>query len=1040
MQLAALSAGKPVLRRILLSLETLCQTPNGKCRIKGWTPAPTKNAPVIYQVEFETGLAATIPETGLIPLEVPRPNTPLEVLRELELDGYGTFQMREAMAEAWRQVVRGGLGVRALLSSRIDLRPHQAYVAGTVLLDWQQRYLLADEVGLGKTIEAGIIIHDLLGRRPEANVLVLCPSTLAQQWLCELYAKFSGRVFQLPELHPAGHPPGTGAIQWIVSFTSALSLSQRLLETRWDLVVVDEAHHLLGAPPLYELARSLSRVAPGYLLLSAIPAQHREDEYLRLLALLEPHRYDPSAPEAKERFKALYRHQIEIGRKIGYISRRLSGFATGKEGHERILPKIRELTTLPVLAQDEVLHGMANRLDPAAADFADQTQALLHYVGDRYRISRRILRNRRSQLIEIEPDLRITRRLNRIPCQPEQLELDARVAVRQLLLSLRAAGISIQTLLALARQLLQSLCDPVCLANVLALARKPVGSLDEARFALATHIGYAEWTDHVSALWRTVDPFLAEELMHRVRVSAGAWSANAETTPRINALVGFLRRRHRQARRQKFLIFAGFPGAAQRVASVLTQEFGPTALAQFGWEMDSKAKERNVHRFRRDNECWILVSDETGGEGRNFQFANELIHYDLPWHVARIEQRIGRLDRLGREQPDVCSNVIFTRGEEEENLLDCLESGFEIFTRSVSGLEFALSELEARMVLAAIDEGCDSLNPLVAEIKSKADAERAEDDALCVLDVASLERSKAEAFKRVQSTPERDVALENAFHRYFTFLAGSNAARFVRGNDGVDGIIEFRPDQARGIDLSLRPGLNGAPPDRLGTFRRALAQERPDLEFFSVGNEFFDAVCAILHRSPQGRSYAVECLADHTAWRGFEFAYRPTGCREIVAAHPWLSNDLGRIFGVKTEHCFIGEDLQPARDDLNLLTIRKSLRPEDKNQNWWNFTLKNTRVQLLANRYANPGWTKLVTEAECHGSRVARARLVESLAPDLDAERVRIEEQIRQLRVSRTIDWEDEVTALELLLKALSNWELELVIAGFFSVNGGLLL
>ncbi len=100
--------------------------------------------------------------------------------------------------EAHLGALRGGLG--ALLSSRIALLPHRAYVAGVVLLDRQQRYLLADEVGLGKTVEAGIVIHDLLARQPDARVLILCPGALVQQWLCELYAKFSRRIFRLPEL------------------------------------------------------------------------------------------------------------------------------------------------------------------------------------------------------------------------------------------------------------------------------------------------------------------------------------------------------------------------------------------------------------------------------------------------------------------------------------------------------------------------------------------------------------------------------------------------------------------------------------------------------------------------------------------------------------------------------------------------------------------------------------------------------------------------------------------------------------------------
>src|SRR5207237_5366476 len=110
---------------------------------------------------------------------------------------------RETLVDALARLTRQGSGLRALLSSRIDLRPHQAYVAGVVLLDRRRRYLLADEVGLGKTIEAGIVIHDLLSTKPDARVLVLCPGTLTTQWLSEMYSKFGGQTFRMLDLYKA---------------------------------------------------------------------------------------------------------------------------------------------------------------------------------------------------------------------------------------------------------------------------------------------------------------------------------------------------------------------------------------------------------------------------------------------------------------------------------------------------------------------------------------------------------------------------------------------------------------------------------------------------------------------------------------------------------------------------------------------------------------------------------------------------------------------------------------------------------------------
>lgn len=1038
--LAAGTKDRPILKRALLPPNTVCETQGRKCRVTKTIAGVNNAEPHRYTVEFEDKLAKEVPEVDLVPVEIPRAESPVEALADLQLEGYATFQKREALADAWWSSVRGALGLRALLSSRIDLRPHQAYVAGTVLMDRVPRYLLADEVGLGKTIEAGIVIHDLLERKPSAKILILCPATLTQQWLCELYSKFSGRVFHLLELRHRAAAAGTIPEKAIASFTDALLHASRLQQAKWDMVVIDEAHHLLATPRLYRLAQQLSETAPGCLLLSAIPAQHREEEYLRLLALLEPQRYKPDAPGAKEHFKQLYDRQIELGRKLSYISRRLGEFAGGAESADRILQKIGELSSLPVLAQDESLVASAKSLDPSdPAKFMEAAHALLHHVGDRYRISRRILRNRRSQLIDVEPDLRVDRRLNRLPHQPDQLELDAGSAARRLVQSLSAAGVDDSVLLPLAKHLFHSLCDPACLSAFIALA-KSSEPMVPGLLEFDGQVSYQSWTEYASNLWGAAEPQLPKAAMEDIQRAAENWQSNDVRSARMDTLVALLRNRHTQAPAQKFLIFAGFFGLGERLAKQLVDAFGMAGVARFTWDMETKAKEKEVIRFKRDSHCWLMVSDETGGEGRNFQFVDELIHFDIPWHVSKIEQRIGRLDRLGRKNPEVYSNVLFALGEEEEGLLGCLESGFQVFTRSISGLEFALAQLERRIAQTAIADGYEGLSLLAHDIKNGAEAERAEDDVQGMLDAASLERVSAEIFRRAQSTPDRDVTLEAAFCDWFRFIAGNGALRFPPAGDSPDkSIVEFRPNQLPPGTLPLATGPDGVQADRLGTFRRQTAQERPDLEFFSVGNEFFDAICTALNQSSKGRTYAVECQSSHTQWRGFEFSYRPIGNRDLLLQHPGLLKHLDRVLAVRLEHCFIGDDLQSAADNPALLSIRKSLTNDGHNEIWRNFTLNNTRVQLLANFYANPGWKSLVNRAEALARPKAKDRFSLSFATVFESERARIVEQIRQAKVAGADGWEDEIAGLEALLLAINGWDVELDTAGFLSVNGGII-
>jgi ATP-dependent helicase HepA len=1038
--LVAVVNSRPVLKRALLPQHTVFTTPNGRCRITNAIPAVRNIEPHRYTVEFENGLAQELPETVIEALEEgPPPGSPLEALSEGQLEGYLIFHKREAFAEALGASVRGASGLRALLSSRIDLRPHQAYVAGTVLMDRLHRYLLADEVGLGKTIEAGIVIHELLERKPNARILILCPATLTQQWLSELYSKFSGRIFHMLELRDRALQAGEVPAKAISSYSAALKYSARLQGMNWDLVVVDEAHHLLSAPQLFHIAQTLSKASPSFLLLSAIPAQHREEEYLRLLSLLEPGRYQPNDPNVKEHFKHLYIRQIELGRKLSYIARRLEDFVNGNERPDRILQKLRDLASLPVLVLDEFLVASVEALEPTSPGFVEQVRGLLHRIGDRYRISRRILRNRRSQLLDAEPDLNIVRVLHRVPFEAHQLELDAANAARRYLKALKEKQVPDSILLPLARCLFHSLCDPVCLWSFLELAtgaEPELGSLLE----FDGHIAYQGWEEFASALWCSMDPRLGRVEFQDLQRTALAWKSGIDKSDRLDALVRFLRQRHHQQPEQKLLIFAGFFGLCPRLGKALVEEFGAPSVACFGWEMEARLKEKSVTRFKRDSQCWLLVSDETGGEGRNFQFADELVHFDLPWHVSKIEQRIGRLDRLGRTRPEVCSNVLYASGGEDDGLLSCLVSGFEVFSRSISGLEFALSNLERMIVIAAVNEGAEGLASAVGEVKAKSEQERADDEVQGLLDAASLERTSAEVYRRAQSTPERDQALELAFCDYLRFIGSNDALAFMQAADYPErSIVKFRPGQVPDGTVVMRPDANGAHPDRVGTFRREIAQERPDLEFFSVGNEFFDAVCATLVNSTKGRTYAVECHSPHPVWRGFEFSYRAIGNPLLLDKHPGLVKHLDRVMAFRTEHIFVGEDAQLAGNATTLLAIRRSFTKEGHNLTWFNFTLQNTRAQLLADYYAQSRWENLVAQMEGVARKQARVHFAAVLSDVIRTEFARIEEQIRQATIANADGWEDEVAGLEALRAAITGWDVELDIAGFLSINGGII-
>ncbi|MCG3146074.1 MAG: RNA polymerase-associated protein RapA [Gammaproteobacteria bacterium] len=1030
-----------ILARAKLSVGSRCIGLNGECTVRR-IAALAGDAPIEYEVTYESGLSAVVSEVALTPLPGRGVQDPLLQFAGLDLQSYGLFRLRERLVNANAKSLREGSGLRALLSSRIDLRPHQAYVAGVVLLDLSRRYLLADEVGLGKTIEAGIVVHDLLTTKPDARVLVLCPSALAQQWLCELYAKFGGQVFTLLDLH-AGKRINWQGLQKVIASTTlaAYDLSKELSKIAWDIVVVDEAHHLINSPVLYEFVRQLSRSVPSLLLLSAIPAQRREDDFLRLLALLEPDRYQSDSCNAQEEFRTLYSAQSAIGRRLRRLSRRIEGVSSGDSTPEEVKELALSLIELPVLSEDKRLNSMIALLETGEQAFIDDARAIVHYVADRYRIHRRILRNRKTRLIEEGQIQLIQRRFAPFPYQPEQVEIELVEAVEAIIRELRQREAQNDVIVPFVRTALQSLVLPTTARDFLErLADADSGRLNSKGMdylAMGYMFGYEDWEDYAELVCVGVRGYLSDELAEHALARATAWCRSAKAVSRWDVLVKLLRSRQQQTPLPKILIFAGFPGAAEALAERLRAEFGNQAVKEFRFDLSQEEKELSVRQFQTNPATWLLVSDETGGEGRNFQFAAELVHFDTPWYAARVEQRIGRLDRLGREKvrSDVVSNVIFSEGSVEDGLICCYRAGMKVYEQSISGLEFALREVERRIAEVAIDRGYEGLCDYVEELSQLAEQERAQDESESVLDEASFELRAAERYRKISHARDGDKLLEEAFVGYFRGISSERSAKEIYDPAFPRGIWKFVVDDARFGQLPFAgqegDGLQG---EVKGTFLREIAQQRPDLNFFNVGNPFFDAVIRSLVLHPTGRTYAIACcVAEHEPWMGFEYVFFAAPDLKPLANNYGLVNQALGLFTAPPLRLFCDGEGNFTERAGELLTIRSKLKLEHKNGSWWNLTKEKSR--LLPQSFGQREWPEAVSHTYQLARDRARRLFRQRLALTLEAETARIAEQIRQAKGQPERFTENEVAALLLLLDSITNWGVELDSLGFLSLN-----
>ena len=837
-----------------------------------------------YVVRFEhTGDMAEADERELSPLEAHPKETLLSRMGACDSHALYKVVARYQFLRALEELHKETGGLEALIGSRVELFPHQAYVAGTIINDSVRRFILADEVGLGKTVEAGLIVNDVLSVRPEARILILAPGALSRQWLCELHMSFGNQGFKLADLYK--RPPIASWNKVICSIQRAVFTNRQEFDaaSQWDLVIVDEAHHLLWNPDAYQLVEQLSRTSNGLLLLSAVPAREREDELLRLLRLLDPDRYSMDKQIAR-RFAELYRAQPLLGRGLRILDRDIADIEKGEASVEDLAFPLKTIASVPVLSEDTELQERcrgAIRLKPDQA--LVEVRHVRDLIVDRYRLSRRIIKNRRSKLISGEMLQGVSREYKLISYEPDGFEMETRLALENLIERLRESDAAAATKHVFFKIAYSSIADPVC-ASILA-DELTAGLERQSRSAkvnlLAASYGasYDEYYDLLAELADAVYRFLDSTSVKRFADATNAWIDSPNTKQRLALLLKSLP--EILAKSPKVIIFAGAYGSAASLAADLRERLGEAIVEVFTYDLEDAEKEQNVLRFRTRKGCRILVSDETGGEGRNFQFADAIIHYDLPWSVAAIEQRVGRLDRIGRSS-SVLSYVLYPAASIEEAFVSCLVSGFQIFTSSISGLEFMLKDAEAAMIESGLSLDWEQLASMASQIAKDADAERITDDAEALTDAGSFPGlSKMRFLHDISNALE--LKLEDCFVSYFRSLAKpSSAYQYADDRQPNLKLWCLKPDE---ITKEPLPGIDksadGLFAERRGTFHRLIARERRDVEFFSVGNRLFDAVASVALDRLSGRVFAIG-VRDEGVEAG---AYLVIGMRCVIASN-----------------------------------------------------------------------------------------------------------------------------------------------------------
>lgn len=744
-----------------------------------------------------------------------------------------------------------------LSNARVEPKHHQVYVAHRVTRKPAPRMILADEVGLGKTIEAGLILKELRAREAAERTLILVPANLATQWQQELRVKFN-EDFTILDGDAARHLGRDGGNPFETSDSIIASLAfasreqriQQIMSVPWDLVIFDEAHRVrLGKSTrtrAYNLAEGLWDHVPGVLLLSATPMQLGVLELWGLIDLVEPGLY-PS-PAAYEAVRRTLPHLNELMRAV------------------------RDWTTLDELEQRGIARRFERQLDGVGLPIADLRrlhdrgfrEEALDRIAATHPLAEVLVRNRRADVGGFTQ-----RQATRILVDQTPEEEDAREAVtaylRQTYNLAEGGNSALGFLLVTYHKMLASSS-----AAIYASLRKRRERLRDELEAEAEAIeqGWSE-AAHRERL-EVLEMEDSTEGLEGLRARELALETEILELDGLLARLGKLR--DSKARQlvelvdqvlhedptEKVLIFTQFRETQRLLEAALRHRGYSVELFHGG--MRPAEKDAAVEAFRRRSQ--VLVSTEAGGEGRNLQFCHVMFNFDLPWNPMRVEQRIGRIDRIGQTKPVRIVNLAVA-GTVEERVLEVLSERIRLFEESIGSLDPILGDLESDI------EGLVLLPPDVA-------------DAGLVELGHTIEQQVRQA--QVDEESWRDFALErNSFRRDETnrLLNRRSMATHRELADFVDtalayegGSVAEEVDGRLSITLSpaLRRDLRAREARHVGTFDPGVAVREESWDFFAMGHELVDGLLDRIAGDIAGRSGA-RTTADAPAPIGVEVVY-----------------------------------------------------------------------------------------------------------------------------------------------------------------------
>ena len=677
---------------------------------------------------------------------------PLERLLAGRIERSDWYDLRQDILRM--QSALAGHPLKGLMGARVDIIEHQLYIAHEVGKRLAPRVLLADEVGLGKTIEAGLIIHQQLLTGKAERVLILVPDSLQYQWMIELRRRFNLNFALFDLVRTAAikeHDPEQNVFateQCIIAGMDLLldhdDLYEQAIEAGFDLLVVDEAHHLhwdeaQGGNDKYELVADFANETPGVMLLTATPEQLGAQSHFARLRLLDPNRFDD-----------------------------LDAFIESQDAFAETAAVANILIEDKPLSSNQI-EALSGLLDISTEELANinEDEKLRNYalneLLDRHGTGRVLFRNTRESVKGFY-------------------------------------GRSSQA-------------HPL--------------PLPEA------------WIDSYQTTGK-----LREQLWGEENQPDGGW---LEDDPRVPWLIDILKGELKQ---EKVLLIARSGATVESLEAVLRLHAG-IKTAIFTEQMTLLERDQAAAFFADREGAQILLCSEIGSEGRNFQFASQLILWDLPANPDTLEQRIGRLDRIGQTQR-ITLHVPYVESTAQERLYHWYNSALNIFNQ-ISPTAQSVQE-EYIQTLKPLLEGADTadnqqaLQAVIAEAKQtrlglEAQLQAGRDR---LLEYNSCRPRVASRIKDAMVDFDSHNLLPQFVER---FLASANIDHSVQ-RDGSWVIAPIDSNEVNEYMESLPLGEDGMSL----TFERKLALQREEIDFITHEHPLMRAIYELASTSTFGNT------------------------------------------------------------------------------------------------------------------------------------------------------------------------------------------